>query len=388
MTKIHYGFNPELELKSHTDKDWVYGGASDNLKGIQLGSTIEDISENQELIKYLPTGEVQQGNGDMMDCATRGPTNIVETKLNYWLKSQNMSVDNAEWLNDNGYINDRGSLALSDAFIAILSKTSPQGNSLKAPLEAIKDYGCVPKKVLPLETWMTQAQYLNKKRITKEMMALGEEFKKRFPLNFIRYGKDDFNNIDDYDLLDIALYAWPTPKNGIYPRVWNNLANHCVMKINKVINHLIFDNYEDPYVEGLVSDNVDWRFIKRLAPDYDLYDYGYRVIINEQIFTFELHIDMVRFIYLLREDVRGEFPASNGFYSINDPSKHYSIYDWCRRYGVKENPEVFIYRILEQSRITANEQEKKDAALIPSEKTAKKNFISKIIKWLISFFGL
>jgi len=370
----NYGFNPSKELKDQSKKDFVFGGVADNLKGLA-----EDISENQELITYLPTGEVQQGRGDMMDCATRGPTNILETKLNYWLKSKNMSVDNAQWLNDNGFIDTNGNISISDAFTAILSGTTANGNSLKAPLDALRKYGFIPKKVLPLDPQMTQAQYLAKKRITQPMRDLGLEAIKRFPINYIRYNSEDFPNLLKYDMVDVAGYAWPSPVNGIYPRV--NLGyNHCFVCIPKTDQYTIFDNYLD----------FDGDFIKRLATNYDLYETGYRMIINENDFSFELTTDMVRYIYMLREDVRDEFPARNEFYSINDPTRKYTIYDWCRRNGYKENPEVFINNNLDQSRLQVAQEIKDQAKIIPDEKELKKKFISELIinllKWFKSLF--
>ena len=368
----NYGFDKTKEILDQSSEDWVGGGVEENIKGIA-----EDISENQELIKYLPTGEVQRGREDMMDCASRGPSNIIETKLNYHLKSGKMSLDNAEWLNDKGFIDDNGNVSISDAFTAILSGTTYQGNSLKAPLDSLRKNGFIPKKRLPFDPLMTQREYLNPKRITQEMRDLGLESRRRFPINYIRYENRGFPNIRAYDMIDVAGYAWPSPVNGIYPRVENMSANHCFVDIPKTPQYTIFDNYID----------FDNDFLKTLAPNYDLYDYGYRIIINENIFSFELTTDMARYIYLLRKDVRDEFPASNQFYSINDPTRKYNIYDWCRSRGVKENPDVFLKNILDYSLIAKDNREEldKEVALLTPE-SQKKSIIDIILEFLKQLF--
>jgi len=67
-----------------------------------------------------------------------------------------------------------------------------------------------------------------------------------------------------------AGYAWPEPVNGVYPRV-EYPPNHSFLDMNTE-PYYIFDNYIDP---------TDGDFYKQLAPNYALYDYGYRLIIRE-----------------------------------------------------------------------------------------------------------
>ena len=95
--KIHKnrGLDLEKEKADRSPEDWVFG----------VGEELKGIAEDVALIDYLPKGEIQRSDKeDMMDCASRGPNNLIETKLNYWLRSGNMSWDNIEWLYDNGYI--------------------------------------------------------------------------------------------------------------------------------------------------------------------------------------------------------------------------------------------------------------------------------------------
>lgn len=259
MTKSK-GFLYEKEIAEQSEKDWLLGG-----------EPIKGIAENIETAKYLPKGETQRtSKGDMMDCTVRAANNILETKFNYLTENGLLSEDNIDWLKGNGYYNElQGGFELSDAFTSILAGTTTSGNSLKAPLEAIRKYGFIPKRRLPLESWMSWWDYHNKSRVTTLIKELGAESIKRFPVNYEKVNKEDFGNVISWDMLSIAGYAWSTPKNGIYPRV-NYTPNHAFAYF-KTPAYMIFDNYE----EGPND------FIKHLASDYNLLHYGYRVILQE-----------------------------------------------------------------------------------------------------------
>lgn len=258
----NYGYNPELEKQQQSPEDWVFGG---------LSAKCIAIIKEEDREKYLPQGELQRGSEDLMDCASRGPINILETKFNYLVSNNKITPANKQWLIDNGYFTESG-ISFSDAFVAILSGTTKQGNSMKAPLEAIRKNGLVPKSLLPLDPTMTFNDYHNPDRITGSMLALGQQFLKRFGMNYERVDRDDFSTLLMEDLLNVAGYAWPNPENGIYPRT-DRSANH--VWVNFKNKYFAFDNYLDD------GKKEDW--IKQLAPDYDFVGYGYRLIISEKV---------------------------------------------------------------------------------------------------------
>lgn len=259
----NYGLDLEKERQDVQDEDWVFGGTS------QL--CIAPISESFRE-SYLPIGEVQRGKQDMQDCASRAPINILETKFNFLLRSHLIAPENEQWLRDNGYITGT-SIEFSDAFVAILSKTTKRGNSLKAPIHAIHTYGLIPKKLLPLSTDMDFEDYHDPQRITDALKKLGAEFIKRFPVNYEKVYEEHYGLLLKEDMLVVAGYAWPRPENGIYPRSKHD-PNHAFMNI-RTPKYVIFDNYLDRDVEG--------DFIKQLAEDYDLLDYGYRVFLSQNV---------------------------------------------------------------------------------------------------------
>lgn len=260
----NYGLNLQLEEAHRSEEDYVFGSFSP--------ICIATIPR-EERRSYLPIGEVQRGRDDMMDCATRGPINILEIKFNWLYRNNKISAANKQWLSDKGYVQiseDKEYIQFSDAFIAIKSGTTQDGNSLKAPLQAINDHGLIPKKLMPLEPWMTFADYHDSNRITAAYSALGKEFKARFPIYYDKVYESHFGEIYDADLLDLAGFAWPVPVNGEYPYTEME-PNHVFVGLNKP-KHTIYDNY---------IDSVDGDFIKKLAENYGLLPYGYRIYITE-----------------------------------------------------------------------------------------------------------
>ncbi len=254
------GLNLDLELKQQSERDWVYLGS--------MSPKCESDIPKEIIENYLPAGEVQRGLDDTMDCASRSPHNILETKLNYLYKTGKLIPECVKFLEESGFITERG-IEISDAFTAILSHTTRNGNSLIAPLDSLNNNGFAPKKLLPLLPTMTFEEYMNPDRITKKLIQIGLESKKWFPVSYERVGKRDFESVLEHDLVATGGYAWPEPVNGEYPAV-DSRPNHAFMAFNLPRYH-IFDNYIDE----------DGDFIKKLAPDYELLDFGYRVFFIE-----------------------------------------------------------------------------------------------------------
>ena len=255
----NHGLNIFRELAGQSEDDWVFGATSEKCRASIPVAT---------RLSYLPQGETQRGKEDTMDCASRAPTNILESKFNYLMRNGLLREDEYQWLDDNGYVGSDG-ITFSDAFVAILSGTTQQGNSLKDPLQAIHDYGMVPKKLVPLDPSMTWAQYMSKDRITEDLLELGRQFLARFPIFYEKVYTADMLALVQQDFADVGGYAWPArDATGIYPRV-DFPFNHAFVVFGTP-EYQVFDNY--PETEG--------DYIKMIAPDYKLLDYGYRVFIG------------------------------------------------------------------------------------------------------------
>lgn len=247
-------FDEARERAEQKGDEWQFGAIQADLAAVPL------INRTQ----YLPVG-VRQFN-DQMDtngCASRSPLNILETKLDYF-SDNGMHPALKQWFDSNGY-RVGGKFALCDAFIEILSGTTPTGNSLKAPLDALRKFGAIPAYLIPLENGMTWQQYMNPSRVTQAHKDLGAQFLRRLTLNYEQVLLPQFAEAITKDALDVALSAWGGPVNGIYPKL-DGPFNHAVDRFTNEID--IFDNYEP--------------FIKKLAQDYVFFEWGYSLSITAQ----------------------------------------------------------------------------------------------------------
>lgn len=256
--KVKYGYNYKLELLHQKKEDYLVG----SIMMLPLFSVPIEWRA-----AYLPNGEIQNKGDEKMDCATRSPINKLETDFTYGIRNHLFSKENEQWLYDKGYIID-GKVEFSDVFIAILSNTTEEGNSLIAPLDAIKQYGLIPKRLLTqLEGF---EENYNKDRVTNFLKNLGSDFKNRFKIRYERATENQFKDILLKDSICTAGYAWSKPIDGEYPRV-PKIPNHAFLVFKP--EYYIFDNYIDV---------VDGDFIKKLKPDYDFTNIGYRVYVYKE----------------------------------------------------------------------------------------------------------
>jgi hypothetical protein len=261
MSERYSGFDFNKERADQDGSEWRFGSLSQ--PGIaQIPEELRDI--------YLPAGELQYGKEDFSDCASRSPHNHLEAQLNYLLLNNLLTYENKRWLEDQGYVNGSGYIELSDRFTAILSGTTRQGNSLKAPLESIRKNGVIPKSMLPAHPSMTFDQYHDASKITKAMRDLGIEFTRRFTVNYEQVHRSQISKALEKDMIGVAGYAWPSKKNGVYPRT-DEQPNHAFLLFGKP-DFEAFDNY----TEGIND------FTKTLAPDYAFWEYGYRIFISKE----------------------------------------------------------------------------------------------------------
>lgn len=246
---------------------------------------------------YLPEGELQKGKDDLMDCVSRGYINILETKFTYQMRNRRMKSESMVWLWDNGYAVERNGkifVEFSDRFIAIKSGTTREGNSMKAPAQAIHKFGLIPKKMFPREK-LTWEDYHNPKNITKKMDDLGLEFLKRFAINYDQVFSIDLTDALAIDMVNLAGYAWPDPKDGEYPKT-DGPFSHAFMAFGLPKTY-IFDNYLDT--------DKDW--IKKLAHDYEFYRYGYRIYVSAE-YTSQDRSAIFKFVNAVKEILSGLFP--------------------------------------------------------------------------------
>lgn len=276
----NHGLDLDRERAESSEQDWRFGALSQpGLANIPLH--LRD--------KYLPQGERQFGREDFMDCATRSPHNQLEAQFT-WLYEQNLiSKENREWLELKGYVTAVGDIRFSDRFTAILSGTTRGGNSLKAPVESIRKNGLVPKRRLPAHPSMTWAEYHGPEAITDELRDLGREFAHRFTINYEKVHLSHFPEALESDMLGVAGHAWPSQKDGVYPRT-DAPINHAFL-LYALPKYQAFDNYEEAAGD----------FTKTLAPDFAFWEEGYRVYISAEK-SYEAQVSLYqRLLELLKQ---------------------------------------------------------------------------------------
>lgn len=262
MSSTPRNFNLQRELDERDDVlDWHFGAlSSPALVSIPLA----------ERDQYLPVGETQfDAYADFTDCASRSPVNHMEAIFTYHYLHA-MLPENKKWFEDNSYVQN-GKITFSDRYIAILSGTTHEGNSLKSPIETIRKQGLIPKALLPKEDTMTWEQYYDSSKITPFLKSLGQEFLSRFTIEYEQVAQVHFADVLKDDMLGVAGFAWPDPVNGVYPPT-DGAFNHAFL-VYKLPQWQIFDNYLDP---------VDNDFEKNLSPSYKFYEYGYRVYVAKE----------------------------------------------------------------------------------------------------------
>lgn len=244
---------------------------------IKFGAIARDLAQVPVEMRmlYIPQGVLQFNKlMDTNGCASRSPVAITKVKFTYFYHN-GMHSKLKEWLRGPHYINGKpysyvvgegadAKVVFDETFIEILSGTTPEGNSLKAPVHAIHKYGLIPE-CLPLEDGMTWKQYMDRDRITEQHLDLGEEFMRRFTIMYEQVMREDFLAALQKDMLDVAGNAWPYPVNGVYKLIRKNF-NHAFANITPTIH--AFDSYKP--------------FVKNLDPQSLFFDWGYSLSVTSQ----------------------------------------------------------------------------------------------------------
>ena len=257
----------ELRRKPNRGLDWKRELAHrkpEDYLGAMCGTCIAEIPE-EEREASLPIGEKQNIGEEKLDCASRSVNNIAEAKLNWLLKNNKLPEKHVAFLQP--YL-ENSKVVLSDRWIAIMSGTDPNsGNSLLAPLDALHNFGMVPKKLFPQVD--SKEEYYKTSNITDEINRIAKESLTYFSFKYSRLSEAEMPHWLTKDMLNVGAYAWPAPRDGEYPRVPYQ-PNHAFI-VWKNPRYLAFDNYLDENKEG--------DFVKKLAEDYDFLDTAYRLII-------------------------------------------------------------------------------------------------------------
>lgn len=268
-------FDLERELREQSEKDHKFGAA------LSLDSIVYIPNEEREI--WMPKGEGQfSKNADFNDCATESPTNECEALLTYHFH-HGMLPENKQWFRDIGFVemeNGREVIKLSNRFNAILSGTTKEGNSLKAPLDSMRKNGFIPHSMLKKSDDMSWEEYMNPDSITQKMRDIGQQFIARFTLNYEQVSVKDFETALAKYMLGVAGFGWPKSVDGVYPAEPERNFNHAFL-LYKLPRWQAFDSYAEFNPGTGVMEGEDYT--KTLDPNYPFFEYGYRVIISKEM---------------------------------------------------------------------------------------------------------
>jgi len=248
--KNHPWFSKYQDFVATSEKDTDYRFGENrgliDLRGVSLA-------------KYLPSNERQRRyNLETYACGPFTGCTGVEVPLNYAYRNNEMPYESRRFLEDNGYIVN-GKVETSERFVAYNSDiTKGVGTSFRKVGQAITNYGLVPESKWPYPKDGEWDTYYS--RPPQKIFDLGTEFLKHFlPVYKVVY-ESEFDQASNEGVIQAAVWAWLF-KNGIYYNPYGKQNHFTALYHDKGTHDLVFDSYSP--------------FIKKLAPNYDYYYYGY-----------------------------------------------------------------------------------------------------------------
>lgn len=201
------------------------------------------LNESGNWKTYTPEHEKQAFKYfDTLSCVTFSATDTIEYLFNKAIRDGKILKSDIAWLKENGYFKNC-LINFNERFTAILGGTTSKGAYQYKVGDAIRKYGLIPQDMFSSDV-KNQEEYLDKTAITNEMYSLGEEFIKRFPINY-----EWVLNIKEglkYSPLQVCVY-YADGEGILCP---TNRPQHAVVLIN----------YTDDY--GLIDDSYTHQFKK------------------------------------------------------------------------------------------------------------------------------
>jgi hypothetical protein len=267
--------NYGLILEKPNELDYMFGADND------IGKKV--LMHDRNWTAYLPTGEKQSHlYHDDYGCVTHSAQNVIECIFNYKIEQGLFSEENIEWLNKNGYVDDRNKVNFDDFFIANLSKTKCNvGNTYRRVADTIREYGLTPQINRPQAT---SCSHWYQRPITDQELELGKQFKLRFKINYETVIRGAFNNALKYSPLQVGVNAW-FKQNGLY---YNEVKkwNHAVTYFRKPVEiQFIFDSY---------GKSTEDSFIKRLTKDYLFGKWAYAYYVKDINYKTDMQIKLYK----------------------------------------------------------------------------------------------
>ena len=273
MLNSNFMKNTGVILETKQPQDLVFG-ANERVKHTL---TIED----RKWLPYYSTGELQFAVDDTMSCVIFSAIKVLSAYFNYLIRNKMLSISNMKWIQDEGYLNEKGEFDASERFTSAMSNTSERGNTGGRVWWSIRNHGIVPQGKCP---WNGEpaAWFRNKANITQKMKDAGLESVKRFDIMYERVTTtpEELSKAIQHSPIQVFIPTdCPYGKENIQ-QYCNGTITHAVSKCEGLDRgyHPLFDHYiKQPQEEGLE------RFIRRVVNSYKFYPTGYICNVAEKL---------------------------------------------------------------------------------------------------------
>jgi len=227
-----------LIVDSPADTLWI--------AGLETGVDYEENLPSGDWRDYEPTAERQNNPFvfDTLSCATFSFLNVLETFLKWQIKNNKLNAAQLKFLKDNKYFDENENVNFSDKYLAILSGTTKNGNTLQNVAAGASAYGLIPQSVLGFYNETTWEQWHDRSQITQAMLTLGQEFLKYFSIKYEMAFYDEEKGIPEGSLESIEKSIKQAPLHVAIPRPAHHAVELTYIEPEK--SYTIFDTY-DPY---------------------------------------------------------------------------------------------------------------------------------------------
>lgn len=240
---------------------------TDFIAGVRGGIVPEIRNPSGNWENYLPDPEWQNSiYFDTRACVSFSATNCIEAQVNFMLEKGEITREEiADWLDSDGNFN------LSDRFLAKMSGTTFNGNTLQKVADTLRHIGIVSEKDwhyprLQREPVFDWDEYYQEPPQWVKDKAL--KFLEIFEIKYEWVVENHAEHLK-HAPLQISLPLCPDWNTGEVPACGLTNATHAVTLFNILINkaHEIFDSYNP--------------FAKTLAPGYPI-PWAMKIIINKK----------------------------------------------------------------------------------------------------------
>jgi hypothetical protein len=348
----------------------------DYVAGVNSQIEFEVLEKTGIWIDNKPTDEFQasKSNGDYNICTNEASDNLCEIQLEHQRELGLIPPGLLNLLKAEGYIDENNKFNFNDCYDAVMSRTDfNRGNTLQAVWQSKRDNGLLPEKDWKhTEDNLPKSEYgkpIPQHLIDKARKIFGRKEDGKFIEPQYEFIYSNPGGSCPLDLIEKHLKQAPLQIAAAVCPGWNN--DPIILTCDQPIAHSTV--IAGKTKEFLYDYDSYFPFLKKLALDYELPHVLKGFL---RINTFELTCEMARYAWNKFQEIKDAFPALqviNGkeyrLYAKDNTA--YTLYDWCREYGVYEHSEIFVYNQLDWGSVKKIELKSEDMPPIPLKKNEK-----------------